>query len=263
MVKSTNSEVSQDRWISFLDSVHKETSRLFELGCDLPYYRGHFERSWELLPSLYRIPGYSKKEIMDLESSLMTDFESLCGQLYDFELEEWDMAFEMRQAGLPTRLLDWTENFANALYFALHPPTNDPIDEIKPCIWILDPFKLNKKSTNNPSVLPVSAIDFSYHIETQKQLNALKKKIKGTFAIIPPRGHERIFAQKSVFTYHIDNIPIEKYYKQCLKKIEIPYECVEQVELFLFLAGVNEYSLFPDLDGLGAYLRKRHLSYMD
>jgi hypothetical protein len=264
MVKSIDSEESQNKWISFLESIQKATNKLFETGCDLPYYRGHFERSWKLIPEIYRSDYLKYPNKMDLESTLSTDFECLCGQLYDKELNDWEMAFEMRHAGLPTRLLDWSENFATALHFALlPPPNNESISEIKPCIWILDPFKLNKKSfgLTTSYVPPVSSLNFDYFIDSKAALKRLKKKVKGTIAFIPPRGHERIFAQKSVFTYHIDDIPLEKYYGSSLKKIEIPFECKEQIDLFLFLAGVNEYSLFPDLDGLGAYLRKRHLPH--
>jgi len=260
MVKSQDRYDSQEKWISFLEKVYAETNRLLDNKCDIPYYRGHFKTSWELKPSIYRenpIGTITDKIICEVENSLVTDFSALCGQLYNKKLDDWEMIFEIRHAALPTRLLDWTESFANALFFALDGKASiDTIDTIQPCIWILDPFKLNKKTCGKSSIPSADALNFNYHMN-EEDWNIYRKEKKGPIAIIPPRHHQRIFAQKSVFTCHFNDVPLEKYYKSCVKKIEVPFECRDQAEMFLFLAGVNDYSLFPDLDGLGRYLQKR------
>ena len=42
-----------------------------------------------------------------------------------------------------------------------------------------------------------------------------------------------------------------------MKKFELTKDMLESAKDFLELAGVNEYSLFPDLDGLQRYLKER------
>ena len=41
-----------------------------------------------------------------------------------------------------TRLLDWTEDLSVAIFFALQGKVDQP------CVWILNPFRLNLKSTS-------------------------------------------------------------------------------------------------------------------
>ena len=258
MGKSRHIEDSKENWISFIGKIQTETNKLRLGGAGIPYYRGHYTKEWELIPDIFR--DYMEiSNVYKFECMLACDFHSLCGQLYENELDDWEMTFEMRHAGLPTRLLDWTENFANALFFSIAgKPTLENIGKKRPCIWILDPYKLNKKSYNEQSIPESSSLDFYYHQDSEKEWDEIQKKFKGPIAIIPSRAHQRIFAQKSLFTVHSNPIPIEKYYRSCVKKIEIPIDCFEDAELFLFLAGVNYFSLFPDLDGLGKYLRQRY-----
>jgi hypothetical protein len=268
MNKSQLKSESQEKWKTFLDRIDSEISRLRRKECVTPFFRGHNDSTWKLIPLIYRLYIYeslnetiSFGEVYEIENSLKTDFLSRCDQLYNRKLDPWETVFEMRHAGLPTRLLDWTENFATALYFALNDRSQSETTQ-KPknkCIWILNPNELNEKSFGESSVLSTSFLNLSYNqsfsdIEDDEQ-------IEGPIAILPHRSHQRIVAQQSVYTYHFDETPIEKFYRPCVKKIIIPNECWEQAELFLSLAGVNDFSLFPDLDGLGAYLRKKYRIY--
>jgi hypothetical protein len=46
--------------------------------------------------------------------------------------------------------------------------------------------------------------------------------------------------------------------KSFFKKFDIPPEAIEDAKLFLELAGINHYSIYPDLDGLAKYLNVFH-----
>jgi hypothetical protein len=256
-------DYSEEKWTSFINKVQSETKKLHLYGAGLPYYRGHYNSNWKLRPLIFR-KKLTLPQIFELEKLLACDFHTLCGQLYTKELNDWEMSFEMRHGSLPTRLLDWTETFSNALFFAIYgKPSSDTNEECKPCIWILDPYKLNKKTYRENCIPDTLSLGFNYHNDDAKEWNVIRKKFKGPIAIIPPKSHGRMLAQQSLFTIHFNDVPIEKFYEPCVKKIDIPIECIKQAELFLFLAGVNEYSLFPDLDGLGKYLQKRFSYYID
>ena len=93
----------------------------FQTNSELAWYRGCGDSSYKLFPTLYRHPA--KKTLADLgelEKQLMTRFRqrSLPFQSRTFSTD-WDLIFFMQHYGVPTRLLDWTENPFIGLYFAL------------------------------------------------------------------------------------------------------------------------------------------------
>jgi hypothetical protein len=169
----------------------------------------------------------------------------------------------MRHSGIQTRLLDWTENFAVALYFALNgvdwKKSIEEKNKITPCVWIMDPFDLNKRNFGEDAIQSFHSLPFAYSDILKGDSTKINEKMKGPIALIPPRYQTRIFAQKCGYTFHALNYgPIEHISEKSVIKIEIPLSAIEDAENFLFLSGTNDYSLFPDLDGLGSYIRKKH-----
>ena len=200
------------------------------------------------------------------EESIHADFELNCGPLYVKKLNSWEILFEMRYAGIPTRLLDWTENFGSALYFALKGVNwnynKESKKPIKPCVWIMNPFYLNKKFCGNDVLYLVDNLGFDYEdsIKPNKEKMNVKLKIEGPIAILPPRLHQRSFAQKSVYTLHVINYQSrEEICRPCVNKFEIPLNSIDEAYKFLKLSGINEYSLFPDPDGLGRHLIQEYM----
>src|SRR5690349_12120652 len=131
-------------WAAFLDKLQAKEGELnFDTG-EERFYRGHRASDWKLLPTLMR--RYADDSLDDAEQSLYWEFQARAKELHHLQLSQWDMLFFMRHHGAPTRLLDWTESLAVAIYFALNDepgacPTMDP----SPCIWILNPYLLNGK----------------------------------------------------------------------------------------------------------------------
>ena len=102
------------------------------------WFRGHTDANWKLMPKLYR------KEYGDAdESEIRNEFQSRALQLIQGRMpaSKWEWYFLMQHYGVPTRLLDWTENALIALYFAVedHPGTCDA------AVWVLDPAWLNRQ----------------------------------------------------------------------------------------------------------------------
>jgi hypothetical protein len=133
--------------------------------------------------------------------------------------DDWDILFAMQHYGTPTRLLDWTEVFGVALYFAII-----GIDETKrtdekgrkippPCVWLLNPYRLNSHSTGirhpdlwSPTMLGWDLKESTYY--TYGEL-LLESGIDFDYprAIYPRQQNPRLHAQRAWF----DCVPTCKY----------------------------------------------------
>lgn len=184
-----------------------------------------------------------------MEINVFYDFVSNAKPLMDTKkLRPIETLFEMRHAGIPTRLLDWTTTFGVALHFALDCKTADP------CIWILEPDTLNRKSIGDDLLVLSDAVDYD---EGSVRYNG--KELTLPLAIFPSMQSPRIFAQKGHFTIHgTVEEPLEALCPECITKIPIPKDAVKDARDFLILAGINDYSIFPDVDGLAKFLVKCH-----
>jgi len=253
-------------WNDFISNIQKDISALEESGCDTLFFRGHTNSKWKLLCGLGRQnPDEYRKQ--NIETILYYDYLSLAGPLLDKPNSSWDVLFSMQHHGLPTRLLDWTLTFSVALYFSIKKyiflqdfpefsklPTN-------PCIWILDPYELNRISTGEAVVLnPHTDLQGSYQenfIENSKNIGA------DVLAINPTKSNPRLAIQKGVFTIHSNLFKtLEDYEGNYIKQHILPDSAIPDAIKFLSLAGMNEFSLFPDLDGLARYLKKEHVEWI-
>lgn len=245
-----------DSWINFLKKIEIKIEEWESDGCDSVCFRGHANNSWKLQPSLFvkqTIKSISDETLSTLESAIYFDFVTNAGTLLRDNITSWEILFEMRHHGIPTRVLDWTESFGTALFFALNG------DGKTPCIWMLNPYDLNHVSYNAASIPnPLRDLDFSYtDAYTDKKSNPYRFPI----AIIAPRTSDRLFAQKGLFSLQgsdprpIDLIP---ELSKCVEKFELPIDAIDDAKNFLKLAGINNYSIFPDLDGLAKHLNIFH-----
>jgi hypothetical protein len=227
------------------DIVRQVREGIHELTGDLFFYRGHSDSNWPLLPALAR-----HKTGIALESILYYDFVTRAGALLPPNSSSWAHVFAMQHHGLPTRLLDWTTTFGVALYFATKASYGDA------AVWMLKPFELNKSCWGSETLPSPEELEVDYY----GAFIAEEKKIAGpAVAISPSRENPRIFNQKAAFTLHIDlTTPLDKLCQKAVRKIIIPHSAMDEALEFLNLAGISEYSLFPDLDGLARDLLMEH-----
>lgn len=239
-------------WDLFYNKIIEEIDRLQNdkvSGCADPFFRGLSNNSNKLLPTLFRNMNepINLHHLRNLEMTVFNTFESNSAMFHsNYPRESWETLYEMRHHNIPTRLLDWTGNFAIALYFALR----NCNESNTPCVWILNPVTLNEKSVNRARILcmePGSAFDY------KKMFITDNTGFVNPIAIYPVKSHPRLLAQNSYFTVHGTNLkPLDEIYgNDVLKRYDIPRDIISEAKKFLKLSNMNEFSLFPDLDGLG------------
>jgi hypothetical protein len=154
--------------------------------------------------------------------------------------------------GLPTRLLDWTENPLVGLHFACSDGAQD--DGL---VFLIDPVALNRESAPNlPRVLDgnADAAALRRYLELGGRLS---RKGSRALAMDPVWNNERIMLQQGVFTLHGTSITGIDHKTPSLVAIPIEHEMKQKLLGELHGVGIDEMSLFPELEHAARQLRRR------
>lgn len=120
------------------------------------WYRGMSSVRYKLNSGLFRLQ--ISKDVQDyiaLEKQMYNYFKSLGALLHSGE-DGWNLLYTMQHHGVKTRLLDWTESFAVALFFAI----SNWNGHEKAVIWMLNPIQLNLESNGKEEIFLPSKMDF-------------------------------------------------------------------------------------------------------
>jgi len=259
-------------WQVFLNEIEKAKELIgFENGEEC-FYRGHTHTDFTLLPGLYRGADIRGKtipiEIWNKECDLFYEFRAKAKELHNQSLADWDILFYMQHHGVRTRLLDWSESLGVAIYFSL---CNYIKGKHKPCIWVMNPYKLNEEYHDSRDLFDPLLLNFYANYDEEgnsySELLLYRDPSKlfpwnAPIGLYPVRRAARLTTQSGYFTIHgNDSRPIEKIIpdkKNICKKIDIPITAIDSAYAFLEHAGINQFTLFPDIDGLSEYLNKKY-----
>ncbi len=239
---------------SFLSIIEKTYSEweLSDSAISI-WFRGQDDAMWPLLPTLHRGPHGTAR----FEKEMVRDFmlhSRLHLDVAPANYLEW--LFIMQHYGVRTRLIDWTENPLAALYFSV----SDSNSTSHGCVWLLDPWSLNRFSLGHKTI-PVS------ESELMKRFFRNSSPSPSPIypvAIRPQRITPRIIAQRGCFTVHGSRTdPLEEVASRDvpnvrLIKLVIDNECKPSLLKQLYSCGISEYSLFPGLEGLAREISFRY-----
>ena len=264
------------RLIDFIKSLTKyDVSPSSE---EFIFYRGHSDKNYDLIPSIYRAGYILKEDILFKEviKRRPDEFQNL--------KSTFDKLVKMQHYGIPTRLIDITTNPLVALYFACK-HNHDKNGEL--IVFVTDKKNVKYSDSDTVSVLSNLArrpIDFEIKtsgnikdFNAQKSISYLLHEIKEekpyfqniinsthldkVYVVKAKHDNLRIIKQAGEFLIFginmckIDSAQIEKEWIKL--KYEIPAGSKQLILEELEIIGIDESTLFPELENQANELKAR------
>jgi hypothetical protein len=223
------------------------------------WFRGHTDESWDLVPGVYRsdFPAKTEDERLNLERVLTNDFRVMSAGLLRAIRpgeEEAQLYFVQQHYRMRTRLLDWTNNALAGLYFAV----SSHFDK-DGALFVMDAYELG----------PSQGADFERVFTSREPIfqEALKeifhwpapacRKFPGfIFPVRPDYFDPRITLQRGCFTFHVpQRQALTLAENRTLQSFRIPCEKKREIAKDLAILGIDDFSIFGDLEHLSNRLK--------
>lgn len=241
-------------------------------------YRGHAKDTWKLIPTLFRQFTNGTSDIntatvyRNLEQLLLMKFKAYARPHISFE-PNTDLAWLAlaQHHGMPTRLLDWTENPLVALFFALMEKTETNavvwaclamrgLVENKRTLDALDKDMLKGQANHEYlEAQDLNQVLYRYHpshttnrITTQQGFFTVQPLWSDVFGVQSLLPLEEQFA----FDLYPFSSGMDDPSGPWFKKYIIAQENRDSIWQNLHTIGINYYSIFPDLEGIARKLRE-------
>lgn len=247
-------------------------------------YRGHGNHEeYGLLPGIFRwrkvCEGHFTTEYSQMEFNVLTDFISeACRFIKEVPSGDIPAWLEIAQHfGVPTRLLDFTQNPLVALYFACSDLRNTQAS-----VWIINEPAYNKIFFGelpivqaSKSQLVVSKIVTDEIVQQNFMQHDNNSYIQYPWIYKPYYHEERMNLQSSIFmlwganrrkltdfmqpSYYMSDVDlVENKDTGVIGYILIPGDKKRSIIEQLNLCGINEKFIYPGLDGVGRYIKKKY-----
>lgn len=211
-------------------------------------FRGQ-SKDWKLRPKIARINLYSKN-IRKVENEMIDEFKRQSVPYLTYKpIDDWDWLAIAQHHGMATRLLDWTKNAIAALWFTVKNPGFKNENGV---VWV---FRAPKRD-----ILKLTSEKYMCGPFEGKRTSIFK----------PRHLTKSIVAQSGWFTVHklMENntfisLGNNKNYKKRLTKLIIKSNDFCDIRYHLDRLGINEASMFPEINGLCKYIEWLHCTSED
>ena len=235
------------------------------------WYRGCGKSSYNLTPTLYRHPSTQDvNSLIELEATLIGRFRQRSVPYLTRSIDsDWEGLFLMQHFGVPTRLLDWTENPYIALYFAITLAAQSRESDSSSfsddsAVWMLNPSLWNRTVLQHISYRGGALSVGDSQISGYAPGSEIDTMTNEPVAIYGTHNSPRIVAQRGVFTIFGKIMsPMENLLERIafpddsLLKMEIPKSSLKQMRDSIFAIGFTDSVVFPDLEGLARELKRQ------
>lgn len=232
------------------------------------WYRGVSKESYDLIPTLARIPRRKTEEELDgIEKGIATAFAQRSPPFVEKDLSgEWRNLFFMQHYGIPTRLLDWSESPFVGLYFALANVERSKTGIVRNdvALWMCDPVKWNSVALSHISYKGGILDETCDEIKAYSPDLNLDQRATTPVMIYGTHNSSRIVAQRGVFALFGKGMKSMQttfeegdFENDTLKKIRIKKSSVDEILDSLVKKGFTESTIFPDLFGLSLEIKRR------
>lgn len=188
-------------------------------------FRGHADATWPLLPKVGRPPYKGVDDSAVFASWKRQAIEHVSARPND----DWEWLATAQHHGLATRLLDWTTNPLVAAYFAVRDEKNT---DAAICAAKFD-SSVPDGTLTKPMAFSNLAIFRPHRVVPRITRQG------GMFSIHPEPGTEITNSTKGVLG---------------LRRITIPAAARSVLRAQLSYYGFNDATMFPDLDGVSAFM---------
>lgn len=254
---------SVNKFLEQIDLLYKRrgfhTAKSKRESWESLWFRGQQRSNWGLVPKIYR-PEYADAD----ESEIRQEFQSKAVQLLQNRIPQtsFEWYFLMQHFGVPTRLLDWTDNPLIALYFSVE----DGLRRFDSAVWVLDPSSWNDslEMTFGGPLLPdwQESKQWLFELEACFSTNTSFSQ-EFPAAIDSPHVDRRLAVQGSHFTIFgkiremtaakklLNKEKSSPNEQAWLEKIEIEGQYRARILEQLQSYGISHFSVFADLQNLG------------
>jgi hypothetical protein len=196
-----------------------------------------------LLPKICRL--FPRADLLATESAILQEFKRTNLLLLDYQrpMDDWDYLTLGQHYGLPTRLLDWSNNSLTALWFATE-QADLYYANIDSVVWILAAL------TNDFELAPEQCHPFDVADIMLFRPRIIKQRINNQSGVFSICSSEQLKNRTEITK--------SENFNDRLLKVVIPAKAQMGIRQDLDSLGVNAFTIFPELEGLCTYLQWKY-----